>query len=68
MLPLWYECLLAFDVGWPMTAREFLEAADRAIREGCPVRALFFRNEAWLLDAEMAEAWPRWEKQCSIQS
>ena len=51
-----------------MTAREFLEAADRAIREGCPVRALFFRNEAWLLDAEMAEAWPRWEKQCSIQS
>ena len=44
-----------------MTAREFLEAADRAIREGCPVRALFFRNEAWLLDAELAEAWPRIE-------
>ena len=48
--------------------RQWLEAGDRAMRDGLPAAALAFRNMAFRENPEMAEAWPRWEKQCSIQS
>ena len=42
-------------------ARQWLEAGDRAMRDGLPAAALAFRNMAWRENPELAEAWPRIE-------
>ena len=42
-------------------ARIWLEAGDRAMRDGLPARALAFRNLAWRENPDLAESWPRWE-------
>ena len=42
-------------------ARMWLEAGDRAMRDGLPATATAFRNMAWRENPELAEAWPRIE-------
>ena len=49
-------------------ARMWLEAGDRAMRDGLPATATAFRNMAWRENPDLAESWPRWEGRCTESS
>ena len=49
-------------------ARIWLEAGDRAMRDGLPATATAFRNMAWRENPDLAESWPRWEGRCTESS